>query len=81
MAKEYLIRAYWDTEAAVYVATSDDVPGLATEAPDDKTLHAKLKVMIPEMLVENGVIPKNYRGEIRYRVQSEREGSIASAAA
>jgi Domain of unknown function (DUF1902) len=80
MAKEYLIHARWDPEAAVYVATSDDVPGLVTEAPDDKTLHAKLRVMIPEMLVENGVIPKNYRGEIRYRVQSEREGSIASAA-
>ena len=30
--KPHLIRADWDPEARVWVATSDDVPGLATEA-------------------------------------------------
>ena len=30
--KIYLIRADWDPEAAVWVVTSDDIPGLVTEA-------------------------------------------------
>jgi len=30
MVKVLFIRAEWDAEAAVWVATSDDVPGLAT---------------------------------------------------
>jgi len=29
---EYFVSAFWDREAKVCVATSDDVPGLATEA-------------------------------------------------
>jgi predicted RNase H-like HicB family nuclease len=29
---EYHVAAFWDREAKVWVATSDDVPGLATEA-------------------------------------------------
>jgi predicted RNase H-like HicB family nuclease len=32
MDKPYFVRAEWDTDAAVWVATSDDVPGLVTEA-------------------------------------------------
>ena len=28
----YKVEAFWDVEAAVWVATSKDVPGLATEA-------------------------------------------------
>ena len=30
--KPLFVRAEWDEEARVWVATSDDVPGLATEA-------------------------------------------------
>ena len=30
MQKALFIRAEWDEEASVWVATSDDVPGLAT---------------------------------------------------
>jgi len=29
----YQVSAFWDDEAAVWVATSEDIPGLATEAP------------------------------------------------
>jgi hypothetical protein len=32
MNKPYFVRAEWDAEAAVWVAASDDVPGLVTEA-------------------------------------------------
>lgn len=47
------IHAEWDDEALVWVASSDDVPGLATEAATTEELINKLKVMIPELLALN----------------------------
>jgi hypothetical protein len=41
------VRAAWDAEASVWVAESDDVPGLITEADDLDALMSKLRVMIP----------------------------------
>ena len=49
------VRALWDGEAGVWVAESQDVPGLATEASTLEELLAKLAVMVPELLEENGV--------------------------
>ena len=49
------IRAEWDEDARVWVATSDDVPGLATEEENLERLIEKLKVMIPELLDANGI--------------------------
>jgi predicted RNase H-like HicB family nuclease len=54
-ADRLVVHATWDEEAHVWVATSDDVPGLATEAEDMEALVAKLKTMIPELLDANGV--------------------------
>ena len=48
------IRAEWDPEAGVWVATSDDVPGLATEAETLEALSVKLETMVPELLDANG---------------------------
>ena len=53
--KPLFVRAEWDDEAAVWIATSDDVPGLATESDTLEALVDKLKVMIPELLAENGM--------------------------
>jgi len=55
MQKIFFVRAEWDQEAEVWVATSDDVPGLATEAETLELLNAKLICMIPELLEANGV--------------------------
>jgi len=52
--KPLFIRAEWDEEAAVWVATSDEVPGLATEGENLEGLIQKLKIMIPELLNANG---------------------------
>jgi len=51
--KVLFIRAEWDSEAGVWVATSDDVPGLATEAETLEALSARLDVMVPELLDAN----------------------------
>lgn len=48
------VYAKWDDEAKVWVATSEDVPGLATEAGSLDELVPKLKAMIPELLDLNG---------------------------
>ncbi|MDD5175050.1 MAG: DUF1902 domain-containing protein [Sterolibacterium sp.] len=54
MTKILFIRAEWDPEAEVWVATSDDVPGLATEAETLEALSVKLDSMVPELLDVNG---------------------------
>jgi predicted RNase H-like HicB family nuclease len=46
----YVVRAFWDGEAGIWVAESDDVPGLATGAATLDELVSKLAVMIPELL-------------------------------
>ena len=51
----YHVKAEWDAEANVWVASSDDVPGLATGADTFESLVEKLKVVIPELLEENGL--------------------------
>lgn len=53
MNKALFIHAEWDDEARVWVATSDDVPGLATESETVEALIAKLEVLIPELLDAN----------------------------
>lgn len=54
MPKIYFIHAEWDDAAAVWVATSDDVPGLATEADTIEALSAKFETLVPELLDANG---------------------------
>lgn len=51
--RECLVVANWDNEARVWVATSDDVPGLVTEAESAEQLVEKLKVLVPELLAMN----------------------------
>jgi predicted RNase H-like HicB family nuclease len=53
--KPFFVRAEWDEEASVWVATSDDIPGLVTEEATMEVLIEKLKILIPELLEANGV--------------------------
>ena len=57
MNKPHFVPAEWDDEVAVWVATSDDVPGLVTEAQKLEALDATLKTMVPELLMANGCMP------------------------
>jgi Domain of unknown function (DUF1902) len=47
------INAVWDDGASVWVATSDDVAGLAIEASTIDALVERLKVVIPELMELN----------------------------
>ncbi len=54
LREKLVVRAMWDEDARVFVATSDDVPRLVTEAETLEALRRKLDVMIPELLELNG---------------------------
>ncbi|MCZ2146227.1 MAG: DUF1902 domain-containing protein [Bryobacterales bacterium] len=54
LSNVYEIRAQWDSEAGVWVAESEDVPGLVAEADSPNVLVRKLRTLIPELLELNG---------------------------
>ena len=56
LSKDIKVEAFWDEKAHVWVAYSDDVPGLITEAATMEQLMQKLKIMIPELLEANGLL-------------------------
>ena len=67
--KPFFIRAEWDETARVWVATSDDVPGLVAEDDSLENLILRLKVMIPELLSANG---HNIESEMPFEILTRR---------
>lgn len=59
MIKLHLVNAEWDADASVWVASSDDVPGLVTESETLEALQSKIQIMVPELLEANGCLPAN----------------------
>lgn len=53
----HYVQAEWDSHARVWVASSEDVPGLVTEADNIEALDAKLQAMVPELLELNALMP------------------------
>lgn len=47
------INAQWDDDANVWIATSDDIDGLAIEADTMDALIARLRIVIPELIEAN----------------------------
>ncbi len=70
--REIKIKAMWDAEAEVWIAVSDDVPGLATEAETSVQLVRKLRILIPELLEANGLLSELGQEEIPFHLLSER---------
>lgn len=78
MQKPYVVRAEWDADAGVWVATSEDVPGLVTEAETIEALDTKLKNMVPELLEANGCLPAD--GQVDFELLARRINRAHSAA-
>lgn len=53
MHRKFLVTAQWDDEAKVWVATSEDIPGLVTEAPTLDALLDRVLAVAPELLEDN----------------------------
>ena len=68
----YTVRCTWDPEAEAWVATSDDVPGLATGADTLEALIEKLKAVIPDLLEANGLLPGDETGDVPFAIIAER---------
>ena len=49
-----IIKFHWDSEAAVWIATSDDVPGLVLESGSFDALVERVKAAVPELISLNG---------------------------
>lgn len=49
----YKVKLLWDSEADVWVATSEDVPGLVLESGSFDTLLERIRFAIPELLMFN----------------------------
>jgi predicted RNase H-like HicB family nuclease len=76
----YHVQADWDPEASVWVATSDDVPGLATESATIEELTARLRTMIPELLEANGLLPTNIPSDrLAFELTSHRQELVTLA--
>lgn len=63
----------WDEEAAVWIATSEDVPGLVLESGSFDALVERVKNAIPELLELNKQSPK----VIDFTFYSQREDRMA----
>lgn len=78
MSKVIQVHALWDQEAKVWVATSEDVPGLVCEADTAEQLESKLRTVIPELLIENGLLICDDHPEVPFHILAERD-SVAIA--
>tara|TARA_R110002110_G_scaffold153886_1_gene347533 strand:- start:89082 stop:89339 length:258 start_codon:yes stop_codon:yes gene_type:complete len=71
------INAVWDDEAKVWTATSEDLPGPATEAATQEGLLRKLRMMVPELLELNGLDPDSGLAPQELLIHSEQRASLA----
>lgn len=53
MTTKLLVTAQWDDEASMWVASSDDIPGLTTEASTLDGLLARVLAVAPELMSDN----------------------------
>jgi Domain of unknown function (DUF1902) len=72
------VDAVWDPEAGVWAATSEDVPGLVTEAEALEVLTDKLRVLIPELLEANHVLTEQ-AGTLTFELTSHRQELLTLA--
>lgn len=70
---EYIINLVWDSEAAVWIATSKDIPGLVLESGSFDALLERVRFTIPELLELNG----SNKTPLTLSFQSERRERIA----
>lgn len=66
------IKFSWDDEAAVWIATSKDVPGLVLEGGSFDGLLERVRYAVPELLNLNGDKPK----EIDYSIVTVRNDKV-----
>ena len=54
MSREISIQARWDGEASVWIATSEDVPGLVVEADSWPQMIEEVRLVLPDLMQLSG---------------------------
>lgn len=70
---EVLVKLIWDAQACVWIAQSDDVPGLVLESGSFDALIERVRFAVPELLTLNGLVSS----PVQLRMVSERCERIA----
>lgn len=80
MSRAYEVAAHWDSEAGVWVAESDDIPGLVAEAESMNALVEKIRVLVPELFELNGGLePGQETVDVLVRAHHEETASVPVA--
>ena len=77
MMTTFDIRAEWDTEGGVWIATSEEVLGLCVQAETFDELVEVVAALVPELLMENHIATPDL---IPIRVLAERTATVRAAA-
>jgi hypothetical protein len=70
--KPYVVHAEWDEQAKVWIATSNDVPGLCCEDATLEGLVDTVVALVPDLLVANHVLEASQIAEVPVHVIAER---------
>ncbi|MFD2648505.1 DUF1902 domain-containing protein [Devosia albogilva] len=76
MTDSFRVTAQWDAEAGVWVATSEDIVGLVTEAATLDDLYRRVVAVTPELLADNDVTGPDPR-TIDFHVLADITGDAA----
>jgi predicted RNase H-like HicB family nuclease len=78
MSRTYEVDAHWDSEAGVWVAESDDIPGLVAEAESMNALVEKVRVLVPELFELNGGLEPGQKSvNVHVRAHHEETASVS----
>ena len=66
-----IVRADWDEEARVWVATSDDIDGLAVEAENFEALKEQVMAAVCDLVELNGFSGNGSLPEIPIHIMSD----------
>jgi hypothetical protein len=75
MLNSIIVRAMWDDEAKVWVASTSDVHGLSAEAPSLEALLPKVLAMLADLIELNGI--ESDLPEIPVHIMAEHSSRIA----
>ena len=70
---EYTIILSWDDEAAVWVAESEDIPGLILESGSFDALVERVKIAVPDLLE----VDKSLHKQVKLHFKAERMAVVA----
>ena len=76
MANSYSVDVFRCTEAGVFVATSEDIPGLTLEADTVGEMLEAVMEMVPQLLEHNLNVPCDADVQVTVRLQQAEQAGV-----